>query len=57
MATFLKNPRKKNEPTVKPAVNGGAPQSPTTTKTPETTRRIIREDKEENNTTEYEVCM
>ena len=58
MATFLRNQRKKSELTVKPVVNGGAaPQSPTITKTPEIPRKIIREEKEENNTTEYEVCM
>ena len=47
MATFLRNQRKK------PAVNATAPEP--ATETPETNRRVVREEKEENNTTEYEV--
>ena len=55
MATFLRNQKKKSEPVVasKPAVNDTAPEP--ATKTPETNRRVVREVKEENNTTEYEV--
>ena len=56
MATFLRNQRKKSEPVApKPAVNGTAPEP--ATNTPETNRRVVREVKEENNTTEYEVLI
>ena len=57
MATFLRNQRKKSEPTVKPAFNGSANAEPSGSKTPDVQNKIIREDKEENNTTEYEVYL
>ena len=58
MATFLRNQRKKSEPTVKPVVHGSANVEPQgSSKTPDLQNKIIREDKEENNTTEYEVLF
>ena len=56
MATFLRNQRKKSEPTVKPVVNGSTNVEPQrSSKTPDVQNKIVREDKEENNITEYEV--